>query len=217
MDLIFPFWKWFRMRHRTEESCSLFMGWANTRSAIFPLWNTWLKKAMYAWSTITVAMGKVCGRWMTWDICMAAARMRSSRTLRWWTGKCTSSFRICHWSYSGIVWGRWPCALLQEIMMIAWTCWSFAVLQARMGQDLLEKQLPIWKVLCLDQPTRVKSSKPFPLPEMWCASARTKTVLPGSVPIRQQLRNTPILNFVALRLQMMAIWHFLSWWSVLTT
>ena len=23
------------------------------------------------------------GRWMTWDICMAAARMRSSRILRW--------------------------------------------------------------------------------------------------------------------------------------
>lgn len=37
---------------------------------------------------------------------------------------------------------------------------------SKMGQDLLEKQLPIWKVLCLDQPTRVKLSKPFPLPEM---------------------------------------------------
>ena len=27
--------------------------------------------------------GKSVRRWMTWDICMAAARMRSSRILRW--------------------------------------------------------------------------------------------------------------------------------------
>ena len=67
----------------------------------------------------------------------------------------------------GYMYGGGADAILKDIEVVNREMHQqLPVLQARMGQDLLEKQLPIWKVLCLDQPTRVKLSKPFPLPEM---------------------------------------------------